>query len=78
MTRTAAKRMPESVVRHSPAADDDLDAIVDEVRQLHNELEESARTNIEKAIRIGELLTEVKNGLPHGRWLALVGCQRPV
>lgn len=44
-------------------------AVVNEIRQLHAELQGLARTSLDKAIRIGELLAGVKAGLKHGRWL---------
>lgn len=50
------------------AADLALQA-VDEINRLHAEICEAARTTIEKAIRIGELLTEQKASLKHGEWL---------
>jgi hypothetical protein len=40
-----------------------------EIRQLHNEIMAAARMSLDKAIRIGELLTTIKAGLPHGKWL---------
>lgn len=40
-----------------------------EIRKLHSELLGHVRTTVEQAIRIGELLTTVKTGLDHGRWL---------
>lgn len=43
-----------------------------EIVQLHGELEGLARTSLEKAIRIGELLTTIKAGLKHGQWLPFV------
>jgi hypothetical protein len=40
-----------------------------EIESLHLEITESAKTTIEKAIRIGELLAEQKASLKHGEWL---------
>jgi len=40
-----------------------------EIRKLHTELLGHVRITIKQAIRIGELLTAVKEGLEHGRWL---------
>jgi Protein of unknown function (DUF3102) len=40
-----------------------------EINRLHAEICQAARTTIEKAIRIGELLTEQKATLKHGEWL---------
>ncbi len=44
----------------------------DEVRLLHQELMGGAKVTIEKAIRIGELLTGIKASLKHGQWLPWV------
>ena len=40
-----------------------------EIEQLHNEIVDHVRISVSKAIRIGELLTEQKAELRHGRWL---------
>jgi Protein of unknown function (DUF3102) len=40
-----------------------------EINRLHGEICEAARTSIGKAIRIGELLTQVRSTLKHGEWL---------
>lgn len=40
-----------------------------EINRLHSEIIEAARTSLEKAIRIGELLSDIKSGLQHGGWL---------
>jgi phage N-6-adenine-methyltransferase len=45
---------------------------LDEIRQLHAEIISSARTTLEKAIRIGELLVGQKATLKHGQWLPWV------
>ena len=42
---------------------------VGEINQLHAEICDAASTIIEKAIRIGQLLTEQKTSLKHGEWL---------
>jgi hypothetical protein len=42
---------------------------VTEINRLHSEICGAARTTIEKAIRIGELLTAQKSSLKHGEWL---------
>jgi hypothetical protein len=42
---------------------------VAEIRWLHAEILAAARTSLDKAIRIGELLTGIKSGLKHGEWL---------
>lgn len=40
----------------------------DEINRLHDEVGQALRTSLEKAMRIGELLTEQKVELPHGEW----------
>jgi hypothetical protein len=40
-----------------------------EINRLHGEICDAARTSIEKAIRIGELLTQARSSLKHGEWL---------
>lgn len=47
-------------------------APLDEIKQLHSEIISSARTTLDKAIRIGELLTEQRGKLKHGQWLPWV------
>lgn len=42
---------------------------IEEIRQLHGEINALARTSLEKAIRVGELLTNIKSRLSHGEWL---------
>ena len=44
-------------------------ALVSEIVALHGEIIQSARTTLDKAIRIGQLLTEQKATLKHGLWL---------
>lgn len=39
-----------------------------EIRQLHSEIISAAKTSLEKAIRIGQLLAEQKAKLAHGQW----------
>ena len=46
-----------------------LNADAREINQLHGEILAAAKTTIEKAIRIGELLTARKEKCPHGAWL---------
>lgn len=41
----------------------------DEIQRLHDEIMGQLRTTVQKAIRIGELLTEQKADLQHGQWL---------
>ena len=42
---------------------------VEAILTLHQELSGLARSSLEKALRVGELLSEVKARLPHGGWL---------
>jgi hypothetical protein len=53
---------------HEAQASDMFEA-ADEINSLHNELLALSETALAKAIRIGELLTEIKALLPHGAWL---------
>jgi hypothetical protein len=46
-----------------------LDATAKEIRQLHAELFALAKTSLDKAICIGQLLYDVKGRLKHGEWL---------
>jgi DUF3102 family protein len=46
-----------------------LSTLAQEIRDLHGEILAVARTSLEKAIRIGELLTQAKQSLAHGEWL---------
>lgn len=39
-----------------------------EIKRLHQEIYGELRTSLQKAIRIGELLTEQKDELQHGEW----------
>lgn len=45
---------------------------VDEIKTLHGEIVVAVRTSLEKAIRIGELLTQQKAELGHGKWCVWV------
>lgn len=47
----------------------DGQSIVAEINRLHGEVGEGLRLTVEKAIRIGELLSEQKDRLSHGEWL---------
>ncbi len=40
-----------------------------EIHRLHDEILSHARTSLDKAIRIGDILTTVKSTLKHGDWL---------
>jgi hypothetical protein len=44
-------------------------AVAEEINRLHHEILSVARTTLEKAIRIGELLAKQKASLGHGQWL---------
>lgn len=46
----------------------DLDDRTEEILRLHSEIVDSFRMSLEKAIRIGELLTSIKQELGHGQW----------
>jgi signal recognition particle subunit SRP54 len=50
---------------------------LDEIRQLHSDILQAARTTLDKAIRIGELLTTVKAQCKHGEWLPWVQANLP-
>src|SRR5258707_8227910 len=45
---------------------------IDEINRLHGEVVKAAKTTLEKAIRIGELLDNIKSTLPYGSWLPWV------
>lgn len=45
-----------------------LQLVASEINILHGELLDAGRTGLEKAIRIGELLTERKAALVNGQW----------
>jgi N6-adenosine-specific RNA methylase IME4 len=46
-----------------------LEAIAQEINELHGELCAVGKISVEKAIRIGELLVKAKGRIRHGRWL---------
>lgn len=48
-----------------------------EIIALHSEVEAGAMTMLEKAIRIGELLTEQKTSMKHGDWIPWIGENLP-
>lgn len=50
---------------------------ITELKQIHAELEQVGRTVLEKAIRAGEILTDVKAGLEHGQWLPWLETNMP-
>jgi len=41
----------------------------EEISKLHNEIHGHLRMSLQKAIRIGKLLTEQKAGLKHGEFI---------
>lgn len=61
---TLIEKAPASTQKSRP-----LDATLSEIVTLHSEIITSARTSLDKAVRIGELLTEQKAKLKHGEWL---------
>lgn len=48
-----------------------------EITRLHDEIEEGLRVGIEKAIRIGELLTKEKERLGYGKYQRYVRDELP-
>ena len=50
---------------------------VSEIVALHGQILTTARTTLDKAIRIGQLLTEQKASLKHGEWLPWVEANLP-
>ena len=50
---------------------------VAEIRRLHEEIGASLRLTLDKAIRVGELLSKQKAGLAHGEWLPWVKANCP-
>jgi len=51
--------------------------LVSEIIALHGEIITCARTTLEKAVRIGQLLTEQKASLRHGKWLPWIEANLP-
>ena len=45
-----------------------VDARVAEINKLHRSITSNMRRTVKDAIRIGELLTEIKTSLPYGEW----------
>jgi hypothetical protein len=43
-------------------------SLVSEIKSLHNDITESARTSLTKAIRVGELLSKAHDQINHGGW----------
>ncbi|MEI8062947.1 MAG: DUF3102 domain-containing protein [Verrucomicrobiota bacterium] len=48
-----------------------------QIAQLHDEINATLRTSLEKAITIGELLHHAKAKLPHGAWLPWIEANLP-
>ena len=45
---------------------------IQEINELHNEIEGYLKKSLEKAIRLGELLIEQKANVKHGEWLTWI------
>jgi hypothetical protein len=78
-TTTAARVKPASYPSVIARA---LDAkertpLVSEILALHGEILSAARTSLDKAIRIGELLVGIKADLAHGEWLSWLKANIP-
>ncbi len=50
---------------------------LEEITRLHQEILSAARTSLEKAIRVGELLSTIKGNLKHGEWLPWLAANVP-
>jgi hypothetical protein len=48
-----------------------------EIKKLHSEILDAARTSLDKAIRIGEILVGIKAGTKHGDWLPWLKSNAP-
>jgi hypothetical protein len=61
---------PPDVAHHqlAPPARPTLHDLANEIRQEHEAFERNARSAIAHAVRVGELLLETKERLPHGGW----------
>lgn len=44
-----------------------------EINKLHGEIFSAVKMTLDKAIRIGELLTKCKAGVEHGEWMQWIG-----
>ena len=62
-----------SKVPSRPCADQSLA----EIKTLHGEIENAARTSLKNAVRIGKLLGGIKSTLPHGQWLPWIESNLP-
>ncbi len=59
-------------------ANSKLDATVIEITRLHGEIISAAKSSLQKAKRIGELLTQQKEKLEHGQWLPWLKANLPI
>ena len=50
---------------------------ISEIIKLHSEVEASLKTSLQKAIRIGEILSEVKSNLKHGEFTGWINKNLP-
>lgn len=50
---------------------------IQEIVSLHNEIAGHLKMSLEKAIKIGGLLTEQKNSIKHGEWLSWIDANLP-
>ena len=78
--RATAGNLDTSRVAPCPPSSTSIAPHVDaisEIVALHSEVVTAARTTLDKAIRIGELLTEQKASLKHGQWLPWMEANLP-
>lgn len=71
MSKRKTKKQPGAVLGPLELLKSPADA-AQEITALHGEIECAGRMTIEKAIRIGELLSQAKATLQHGQWLPWV------
>ncbi len=68
----AAQQSPSSAVsvgvNQSGTAPATVQPEVDEIRRMHSALNDEARRSLDQAIRIGELLVQLKDRVGHGKW----------
>src|SRR5262252_8950003 len=67
---TTRKCAAKSSLMKLSQPDQKLSAAAREIAELHSEIMSAARTSLSKAIRIGELLCNVKAQLDHGEFLS--------
>jgi hypothetical protein len=85
--RSPPKRepLPEPEPEESPDLDPDAQGLtrsevqsrLRELLSLHKEVLGAAHTTLKKAIRIGEILSEFKKALGHGKWVAWLAANVP-